>query len=320
MKKTDKILVLGCRGLVGSSIVGQLKNLGYTNLLTPIRAELNLLNQQSVLEYFAHNKPQHVFLAAAKVGGIHANNTYRADFIWENLTIQNNVFEAAFKNKVDRLLFLGSSCIYPKNAAQPIQEESLLTSPLEPTNEPYAIAKIAGLKMAESFRRQYGCNYFSVMPTNLYGENDNFDLMNSHVIPGLIARMKKAIDEGDSEFSVWGTGNPKREFLYVDDMARACIHVMNYEGAIPDMINIGTGEDVSIAELATHIKELLNFKGKILFNPNQPDGTMRKLLDVSRIHSLGWKHEISLRDGLKRTVDAYLKSDWVEKNRLRVEK
>lgn len=306
MKKTDKILVLGSRGLVGSAIVRELKKLEYSNLLTPVRAELDLLNQQSVLDYFALHKPKHVILAAAKVGGIHANNTYRADFIWENLAIQNNVFEASFKNKVDRLLFLGSSCIYPKNAPQPMKEDCLLTSALEPTNEPYAIAKIAGLKTAESFRRQYGCNWYSVMPTNLYGENDNFHLENSHVIPGLIARMKKAMDENATSFAVWGTGNPRREFLYVDDMARACIHMLNLEGEIPDFVNIGTGEDISIRELAFMIKDILGFKGEITFNPNQPDGTLRKLLDVSRIHSLGWKHEVDLQTGLKKAIEFYL--------------
>ncbi len=305
MKKTDSILVLGSRGLVGSALVRELTKSGYTHLLTPSKNELNLLNQQSVLDYFAAHKPHHVFLAAAKVGGIHANNTYRADFIWENLAIQNNVFEASFKNKVDRLLFLGSSCIYPKNASQPMREDSLLTSPLEPTNEPYAIAKIAGLKTAESFRRQYGCNYYSVMPTNLYGVNDNFHLENSHVIPGLIARMSEAMKNNEPSFAVWGTGNPRREFLYVDDMARACIHVMNLESNIPDLINIGTGEDISIRELAFLIKDLLAYQGEIVFNPNQPDGTLRKLMDVSRIHSLGWKHEVDLKTGLKKAIEFY---------------
>lgn len=309
MKKTDKILVLGSRGLVGSALVRELKKQEYSNLLTPIRDELNLLNQQSVLDYFEKNKPQHVFLAAAKVGGIHANNVYRADFIWENLSIQNNVFEASYKNKVDRLLFLGSSCIYPKNAPQPMSEDSLLTAPLEPTNEPYAIAKIAGLKTAESFRRQYGCNYYSVMPTNLYGENDNFHLENSHVIPGLIARMHEAMKKNEPNFAVWGTGSPRREFLYVDDMAQACIHIMNMDGdKIPDLVNIGTGEDISIKELAFMIKDLLGYKGEITFNPNQPDGTLRKLMDVSRAHSLGWKHKIDLETGLKKTVNFYLKT------------
>lgn len=306
MNKTDKILILGSRGLVGSAIVRELKTQGFSNLLTPVRPELDLLNQFNVLKYFEIHRPVHVVLAAAKVGGIHANNVYRADFIFENLAIQSNVIEASFKFNVDRFLFLGSSCIYPKNAPQPMTEDCLLTSPLEQTNEPYAIAKIAGLKMVESFRRQYGKNWYSVMPTNLYGINDNYHPENSHVIPGLIARMKKAIDENASTFAVWGTGNPRREFLYVDDMARACIHMMNIEGHTPDFVNIGTGEDVSIKELAYMIKDLMGFKGEIVFNPNQPDGTMRKLLDVSKIHSLGWKHEVSLRDGLKKSIEFYL--------------
>lgn len=308
MKKSDKILILGARGLVGSAIARELKALNYTNLLAPTRAELDLLNQQRTLEFFAHHKPDHVFLAAAKVGGIHANNTYRADFIWENLTVQNNVFEASFKNKINKLLFLGSSCIYPKNAPQPLKEEYLLSSPLEPTNEPYAIAKIAGLKTAESFRKQYGCNYFSVMPTNLYGINDNFHPENSHVIPGLIARMKKTMDNHAPYFEVWGTGLPRREFLYVDDMARACIYVMEHQGEIPDLINIGTGEDISIGELALMIKNLMGYKGEIVFNTNQPDGTMRKLLDISRIKKMGWKPQISLEEGLKRAIHFYLES------------
>lgn len=306
MNKNDCILVLGSRGLVGSAIVRELKNKKFLNLLTPSREELNLLNQQSVLNYFNKHKPQHVILAAAKVGGIHANNTYRADFIWENLSIQNNVFESSFKNKVEKLLFLGSTCIYPKNAPQPIKEEYLLTSPLEPTNEPYAIAKIAGLKTAESFRRQYGCKYYSVMPTNLYGINDNYHPENSHVIPGLIARMKKAIDENSPTFEVWGSGKPRREFLYVDDMARACVFVMEYKGEVPDLINIGTGEDISIAELATMIKDMMNYKGDLVFNTNQPDGTMRKLLDITRIKEMGWAPQVSLKEGLKTAIDFYL--------------
>ena len=305
MKKTDKILVLGSHGLVGSALVRELTKLGYSNLLTPVRAELNLLTQALVLDYFADHMPQHVFLAAARVGGIHANNTYRADFIWENLAIQNNVFEASFKNKVDRLLFLGSSCIYPKNAPQPMREDCLLTSALEPTNEPYAIAKIAGLKTAENFRRQYGCNWYSVMPTNLYGENDNYNLENSHVIPGLIARMSEAIKNNNPTFEVWGTGTPRREFLHVDDMANACIHVMNLEGDIPDLINIGTGEDISIRELALMIKDFMGYKGEIIFNSNMPDGPAQKLLDVSRIHSLGWRHKIDLKTGLQKTIQFY---------------
>jgi GDP-L-fucose synthase len=307
MKKHDKILVLGSRGLVGSAITRELKKNNYENILTPVREELDLFSQAQVLKYFETHKPSHVFLAAAKVGGIHANNVYRADFIHQNIMIQANVIDAAFKTNVDRLLFLGSSCIYPKNAPQPMKEDCLLTSTLEPTNEPYAIAKIAGLKTIESFNRQYGKKWSSVMPTNLYGENDNFHPENSHVIPGLIARMKKAMDENAPTFAVWGTGKPKREFLFVDDMARACIHVMNLEQDIPDLINIGTGEDISIRDLAYIIKELLGYRGEIIFNPNQPDGTLRKLMDVSRIHSLGWKHEVDLRTGLKRSIEFYLK-------------
>jgi GDP-L-fucose synthase len=306
MNKKDKILVLGARGMVGSALFRELKKRNYENILAPLRDELNLLNQAATLAYFEKEKPQHVFLAAAKVGGIHANNTYRADFIFENLSVQNNVFEAAFKNKIDKLLFLGSSCIYPKNAPQPLREDSLLSSPLEPTNEPYAIAKIAGLKMAESFRRQYGCKYYSVMPTNLYGINDNFHLENSHVIPGLIARMRNAMLEGKSTFEVWGTGKPRREFLYVDDLASACVMVMEYQGHIPYLINIGTGEDIPIGELAAMIKEQLKFKGELVFNTLQPDGTMRKLLDVTRIKEMGWKPQIDLRQGLERTVQYYL--------------
>ena len=307
MNKLDKTLVLGSKGMVGSAIVRELKKLDYSNILTPNRSELDLLNQNEVFNFFQLNKPDHVFLAAAKVGGIHANNTFRADFIHQNLIIQSNVFDAAFKNNVKSLLFLGSSCIYPKNAPQPLKEEYLLTSPLEPTNEPYAIAKIAGLKIAENFRRQYGCKYISVMPTNLYGENDNYHLENSHVIPGLIARMKLAMDKNEKQFAIWGSGNPRREFLYVDDMARACIHVMNYEGDVPDLINIGTGEDVTIRELAEQIKEILGYNGELIFNTNQPDGTMRKLLDVSRIQQMGWKHSVSLRTGLEMTIASFLK-------------
>ncbi len=307
MEKHNKILVLGSNGMVGSAIVRELLKTGHNNLLTPKRSELDLLNQADVANYFLANRPEYVFLAAAKVGGIHANNTYRADFIHQNLIIQCNVFDAAFKGNVEKLLFLGSSCIYPKNAPQPLKEEYLLTAPLEQTNEPYAIAKIAGLKTAESFRRQYGKKFFSVMPTNLYGENDNYHLENSHVIPGLIARMKIAMDKGEKTFAVWGTGNPRREFLYVDDMAKACLHVMKTENDVPDLINVGTGEDISIKELAFMIKDILGFKGVISFNSEQPDGTMRKLLDVSRIHNLGWKHQVNLEAGLKMAISDYLK-------------
>jgi len=299
----QRSLVLGARGLVVSALV---RNLESSNLLNPVRAELDLLDQNTTLKYFETHRPDVVYMAAAKVGGIQANNTYRADFIFENLQIQNNVFNASFKTKVKKLLFLGSSCIYPKNSPQPIKEEYLLTGPLEPTNEPYAIAKIAGLKTAESFRKQYGCNYFSVMPTNLYGVNDNFHPENSHVIPGLINRLHKTILDGKTEFEVWGTGKPRREFLYVDDLARACVHIMNYEGEMPDWMNVGTGEDISIGELAQMIADIMGFKGKIVFNTKYPDGTPRKLLDVSKIKSLGWKPEVSLGEGLRKTVEFYM--------------
>lgn len=302
MQKDSKILVLGGRGLVGSALIRELKAQGYENILSPFRDEVDLLKQQQVLDYFDKNKPEYVFMAAAKVGGIVANNEYRADFIFQNLGIQQNVFQACFENKVTRMLFLGSSCIYPKMAPQPLKEEYLLTGPLEQTSEPYALAKIAGLKTAESFRRQYGCEYYSVMPTNLYGPYDNFDPKNSHVIPGLIRRMSEAKDKGDKTFEVWGTGNPKREFLYVEDMAKACIHVMNYTGEMPDLINIGCGEDISIKDLAHIVKEKVGFEGEIVFNTDYPDGTPRKLLDVSRIKSLGWSPQVGLEEGVERAV------------------
>lgn len=302
MQKDSKILVLGGRGLVGSALIRELKTQGYKNILSPFRDDVDLLRQQQVLDYFEKNKPEYVFMAAAKVGGIVANNEYRADFIFQNLGIQQNVFQACFENKVTRMLFLGSSCIYPKMAPQPLKEEYLLTGPLEETNEPYALAKIAGLKTAESFRRQYGCEYYSVMPTNLYGPYDNFDPKNSHVIPGLIRRMSEAKDKGEKTFEVWGTGSPKREFLYVEDMAKACIHVMNFTGEMPDLINIGCGEDISIKDLAHIVKEKVGFEGEIVFNTDYPDGTPRKLLDVSRIKSLGWSPQVGLEEGIERAV------------------
>lgn len=302
MNKTNKILVLGSRGLVGSAILRVLKIEEFQNIIHPVREELNLLDQAAVLNYFEKERPEYIFLAAAKVGGIIANNTYRADFIFENLQIQQNVFNAAFKVKTPNLLFLGSSCIYPKNCPQPIREEFLLTSPLEPTNEPYAIAKIAGLKTAESFRRQYDLNWISVMPTNLYGPHDNFDLNNSHVIPGLIARMYQTIKNGENEFKIWGTGKPRREFLYVDDMAKACIHVAKLGKLAPDYLNIGTGEDIEIGELAKLIAKKLNFTGKLLFDTSKPDGTMQKVLDVSKIKNLGWAPKMSLNEGIDRTI------------------
>lgn len=308
MDKNDKILVLGPLGLVGSAIVRELQLQGFQNLLTPTRKELNLLNQSDTLNYFEQTKPKFVFFAAAKVGGILANNTFRADFIHQNLTIQCNVFEAAHRSMVEKLLFLGSSCIYPKNASQPLKESYLLTSELEPTNEPYAIAKIAGIKTIESFNRQYGTTWSAVMPTNLYGEFDNFDHRGSHVIPGLIARMHTAKINNEPSFTVWGSGNPRREFMYSEDMAQACLFIMNLDYHIPDIVNIGTGQDISINELANKIKSHLDYNGELLFDTSYPDGTMRKLLDVSRIHSLGWKHSIELDEGLKKSINFYLKN------------
>ena len=302
MNKLDRILILGSRGMVGSAILRELQKEGFHNLLSPVREELNLLRQAEVEKYFETHRPDFVFLAAAKVGGIVANNTYRADFIFENLQIQQNIFNAAFKVRTPNLLFLGSSCIYPRDAPQPIKEEYLLTSSLEPTNEPYAIAKIAGLKTVESFRRQYGLHWISVMPTNLYGENDNYDLNNSHVIPGLIARLHQAIKNGDHEFKIWGTGKPRREFLYVDDMARACIHIMRQKKEIPDFLNVGTGEDIEIGELAKIISHKMGFTGQLIYDSSKPDGTMRKVLDISKIQALGWKPQLNLLDGLDLTI------------------
>lgn len=305
MKNDSKILILGSGGLVGSALVRELREQQFENILTPLRKDLDLLRQKEVEEYFEIHKPNYVFLAAAKVGGIVANNTFRADFIFENLQIQQNVFNGAFKVKTPNLLFLGSSCIYPREAPQPMKEECLLTSPLEPTNEPYAIAKIAGLKSVENFRRQYGLNWISVMPTNLYGINDNFDPNNSHVIPGLVTRISSAINNGEKIFKVWGTGKPRREFLYVDDMASACIHVMQHSGPKPDYFNIGTGEDIEIGEVAKLIARKLGFEGELVFDSSKPDGTPRKLLDVTKIKSLGWEPKVSLDRGLDLIIDHF---------------
>ncbi len=304
-----KILVLGCRGLVGSSIIRELKSQGFKNILAPTRDILDLTRQDDVLNYFQTFRPEYVFMAAAKVGGIKANNTYRADFIFQNLSIQNNVFEAAFKFPVKKLLFLGSSCIYPKDCPQPIKEEYLLTGPLEQTNEPYAIAKIAGLKTVEAFRRQYGLNWFSVMPTNLYGPGDNFHPEDSHVIPGMIQRMKKVIDNGDEVFEVWGSGNPRREFLFVDDLARACLMLMQTDKELPYFINVGTGKDVTIAELAETIAGIMGFKWKLFFNKNYPDGTVRKVLDISKIKAFGWNPQLSLDKGLKIAIESFISNE-----------
>src|SRR5690606_36135126 len=292
--------------MVGSAIYNHLQKEGYTNLITRTSQELDLRNQAAVEEFFRTEKPEYVFLAAAKVGGIVANNTYRADFIYDNLAIQNNVIHQSFKHKVRKLMFLGSSCIYPKFAPQPLKEEYLLTGTLEPTNEPYAIAKIAGIKMCEAYRAQYGCNFISVMPTNLYGYNDNYHPENSHVLPTLIRRFHEAKEKGAPEVVIWGTGTPLREFLFSSDLADACVFLMNhYDGE--QFVNIGVGEDLSIKDLAYLIKEIVGYEGDITFDISKPDGTPRKLMDVSKLHSLGWKHKISLREGIKLAYEDFKK-------------
>jgi len=346
INKNSKIYIAGHRGLVGSAIVKNLQSKGYTNLIYRTHAELDLTNQNDVKEFFEENKPEYVILAAAKVGGIVANNTYRADFIYENLAIQNNVIHQSYVHKVKKLLFLGSTCIYPKEAPQPMPENCLLTSPLEYTNEPYAIAKIAGIKMCESYNIQYNTNFISVMPTNLYGPNDNFDLEKSHVLPALIRKIYLAkllnenkieevledlkvnsLEEANNYLSkfgvnknsveIWGTGKPRREFLYSEDMADACVFLLEnreftetYDKDSKEIrnthINIGTGIDISIKELATLIQNIIGFKGELIFNTNKPDGTMVKLTDPSKLHSLGWKHKVELADGIKTMFNWYL--------------
>ncbi|WP_316802595.1 GDP-L-fucose synthase [Pedobacter nototheniae] len=297
MEKSAKIYVAGHRGMVGSAIYRKLQKEGYTNLLTRISAALDLRNQQAVADFFEAEKPDYVFLAAAKVGGIVANNTYRADFLYENLAIQNNVIHSAYVNEVSKLMFLGSSCIYPKMAPQPLKEDYLLTGTLEETNEPYAIAKIAGIKMCDAYRAQYGCNFISVMPTNLYGYNDNYHPQNSHVLPALIRKVHEAKINGEKEIVVWGSGSPMREFLFADDLADACYFLMqNYNE--PNLINIGTGHDLTIKDLALLIKDILGFKGELVFDASKPDGTPRKLMDVSKLHALGWKHRVELPEGI----------------------
>lgn len=299
MEKNARIYVAGHRGMVGSAIVRKLQQEGYQQLLLRTSAELDLSNQESTEQFFKEHKPDYVFLAAAKVGGIVANNTYRADFLYENLMIQNNVIHAAFKHSVTKLLFLGSSCIYPKFAEQPIRESALLTGTLEPTNEPYAIAKIAGLKLCEAYRDQYGANFISAMPTNLYGPNDNYDLNNSHVLPALLRKMIVAKRTGQPVVEIWGTGTPRREFLHVDDLADACYFLMHqYNGR--EWLNIGVGEDISIKELAELIKHIVGYEGELQFNTTKPDGTPRKLLDVSKLQSLGWKAGIGLQEGIEK--------------------
>ncbi|MEO8415619.1 MAG: GDP-L-fucose synthase [Ginsengibacter sp.] len=308
MNTTDKIYVAGHRGMVGSAIVRKLTEEGFTNIVTKTSSELDLRNQQNVKDFFENEKPEYVFLAAAKVGGIMANNTYKAEFLYDNLVIETNIIDAAYKNDVKKLMFLGSSCIYPKLAPQPLQEEYLLSGFLEATNEPYAIAKIAGIKLCEYYREQFGCNYISVMPTNLYGPNDNYDLQNSHVLPALIRKFHTAKINEDLTVTVWGSGSPKREFLYVDDLANACFYLMlNYNEK--QFLNIGTGEDLTILELAELIKNITQYKGEIIWDSSKPDGTPRKLMDVSKAHALGWKHEISLEEGIKKTYANFLKME-----------
>jgi GDP-L-fucose synthase len=307
MNLSSKIYVAGHLGLAGSAITRNLQKQGYTNLIFRTLEELDLMDQRTTADFFAKEKPEYVFLAAAKVGGIKANEDYPADFIYQNLQIQNNIIHNAYLNKVKKLLFLGSSCIYPRDCAQPIKEEYFMTGPLEKTNDAYAIAKIAGIKMCQSYNKQYGTKYIAVMPTNLYGPNDNFDLESSHVLPALLRKFHEAKIKGEKEVIMWGTGSPKREFLHVDDLADACVFLMNtYDGN--EILNIGTGEDISIKELAKLIKKTVGFEGEITSDTTKSDGTPRKLLDVSRLHSLGWKHKTNLEDGIKITYKWFLKN------------
>lgn len=311
MLKNSKIYIAGSNGMVGSAIVRNLKEKGFENIITKSSKELDLRNQKAVLDFFELEKPEFVFLAAAKVGGIHANSTYPADFIYDNMMIQNNIIHSAHIHKVKKLLFLGSSCIYPKFAEQPLKENCLLTGALEPTNEAYAIAKISGLKMCEFYKKQYGSNFISAMPTNLYGINDNFDLENSHVLPALLRKFIEAKNNNKKEVVVWGSGTPLREFLFVDDLAEACVFLMhNYNDT--EFVNIGTGVDVTIKELAETIKEIVGFSGNLVFDASKPDGTPRKLLDVSKINNLGWKYKVDLKNGIEKTLE------WVKENDFKV--
>jgi len=304
MRKNSKIYIAGHTGLVGSAIQRRLQSENFTNIITKTREELNLLDTKQIANFFITEKPEYVFMAAAKVGGIHANNIYPADFIFQNITIQNNIIHSAYLTKVKKLLFLGSSCIYPKYAPQPIKENYLLTSELEPTNEPYAIAKIAGIKMCQAYNKQYGTNFISVMPTNLYGPNDNFDLETAHVLPALLRKFHEAKINNSPTVTVWGTGKPKREFMYVDDLADACQFLMqNYNNS--EIINIGTGDELSIEDLALLIKQTVSYQGKIIWDKTKPDGTPRKLLDIIKIKKLGWRHKINLTDGLKKYYKFY---------------
>lgn len=315
MNKDSKIYVAGHRGLVGSALMRQLQTQGYHNIVTRTHSMLDLTNQQAVADFFKEETPDYVLLAAAKVGGIHANNTYPAEFIYKNLAIQTNVIHHSYINGVKRLLFLGSSCIYPKECPQPIKEEYLLTSELEPTNRPYALAKIAGIEMCWSYNRQYGTEYLALMPTNLYGPGDNYDLENSHVIPALIRKFHEAKLDNLSSVEIWGTGKPRREFLYSDDLAQACLHILKLDNktvikllnhSFPPLINVGTNSDISIYDLAVLIKQVVNYNGEIKFDSTKPDGTMRKLTNIDRINGLGWKPSMSLVDGISRTYHSFV--------------
>ncbi|WP_047309558.1 GDP-L-fucose synthase [Rhodopseudomonas palustris] len=306
MDKGAKIFVAGHRGMVGSAIVRRLAATGYTNVVTRSHHELDLTQQAEVSRFLNAEQPDYIFMAAAKVGGIHANNVYRADFIYQNLIIEANIVQAAYAAGTQRMLFLGSSCIYPRDCPQPIREDHLLTGPLEPTNEPYAIAKIAGVKLCESYNRQYGTKYVSAMPTNLYGPNDNYDLSTSHVLPALIRKVHEAKRRGDATYEVWGSGRPMREFLYVDDMADACVFLMENEAIDDGLFNVGTGVDVTIRELAETVMQVVGFDGEIVFDANKPDGTPRKLLNVDRLRNLGWQAKTSLRDGIALAYQDFL--------------
>jgi GDP-L-fucose synthase len=308
MNRHAKIYVAGHRGMVGSALVRRLQSAGYDNLLTATRAELDLTDQPAVLAFLRRERPDYVFLAAAKVGGIQANNTLRAEFLYQNLMMEANIVHAAWQAGVQRLLFLGSSCIYPRDCPQPIKEEYLLTGPLEPTNEPYAIAKIAGIKLCESYNRQYGTQYVSVMPTNLYGPNDNYDLLSSHVLPALIRKVHEARLRGDASYGVWGSGKPLREFLYVDDMADACVFLMEHEAIGEGLFNVGSGQDISIRGLAETVASVVGYQGAMVFDASKPDGTPRKLLDVERLRALGWQARVGLREGIDKTYASYLVS------------
>jgi GDP-L-fucose synthase len=306
MNKFDKIYIAGHRGMVGSAIHRNLVNLGYENILTRTSAQLDLRTQEAVNEFFEIERPAYVFLAAARVGGIHANNTYRGQFLYENLMIQNNVIHSAYATGVKKLLFLGSSCIYPKMAPQPLKEEYLLSGPLEYTNEPYAIAKIAGIKLCDAYRDQYGCNFISVMPTNLYGPNDNYDLENAHVLPTFIRKFHDAKIAGAKEVVIWGSGTPRREFLHADDLADACVYLMHHYNEA-GLVNIGTGIDLTITELAMMVRDVVGFTGDLVYDSSKPDGTPRKLMDVSKLTGLGWTFKTSLREGLEKVYNEYQK-------------